>query len=424
METVIYAKFSNERSRRFAIRTDILEDEKGRRRVRKEALYPEGREHVENICRWYALFSEQCRGTNLRYNHCEKTPEGIELEYVEGITLEDHLANLEKEQGTEAMISIFVDYLKRLRSLHDVQDFQETEAFREVFGEFGADAAALGLRCAPATNIDLICGNILMEGEGGTAIDYEWSFDFPIPLNYLLYRNIFYFRDHAGREYLGNFDFHKELGITPEEIRAYDKMEEHLQKYVCQEHIPVRDLYGTMSPGKVPMNLPPYQDNVQIFLDRGQGYREEDSLLFHIKEGECRIRLGLDALVKSLRIDPGSLPALVEIRRLEISQTRRDAWIPFSGGAKCLDIPDGFARGDFALFDQNDPKMYLRQLPEGACGLELDLAVWAGKEAPLSVIRRWLGEFEEQSEILEQMQNTKVWKMYQKYCAMFERKHE
>ena len=106
METVIYAKFSNERSRRFAIRTDILEDEKGRRRVRKEALYPEGREHVENICRWYALFSEQCRGTNLRYNHCEKTPEGIELEYVEGITLEDHLANLEKEQGTEAMISI------------------------------------------------------------------------------------------------------------------------------------------------------------------------------------------------------------------------------------------------------------------------------------------------------------------------------
>ena len=79
---------------------------KGRRRVRKEALYPEGREHVENICRWYALFSEQCRGTNLRYNHCEKTPEGIELEYVEGITLEDHLANLEKEQGTEAMISI------------------------------------------------------------------------------------------------------------------------------------------------------------------------------------------------------------------------------------------------------------------------------------------------------------------------------
>ena len=317
-----------------------------------------------------------------------------------------------------------MDYLKRLRSLHDVQDFQETEAFREVFGEFGADAAALGLRCAPATNIDLICGNILMEGEGGTAIDYEWSFDFPIPLNYLLYRNIFYFRDHAGREYLGNFDFHKELGITPEEIRAYDKMEEHLQKYVCQEHIPVRDLYGTMSPGKVPMNLPPYQDNVQIFLDRGQGYREEDSLLFHIKEGECRIRLGLDASVKSLRIDPGSLPALVEIRRLEISQTRRDAWIPFSGGAKCLDIPDGFARGDFALFDQNDPKMYLRQLPEGACGLELDLAVWAGKEAPLSVIRRWLGEFEEQSEILEQMQNTKVWKMYQKYCAMFERKHE
>ena len=48
MAEIIYSKYSNERSRRFAIRTDILEENK-KRWLQKKALYPEGKEHMDNL---------------------------------------------------------------------------------------------------------------------------------------------------------------------------------------------------------------------------------------------------------------------------------------------------------------------------------------------------------------------------------------
>ena len=42
MKTVIYSKFSAERSRSFAIRTDILCADDGSRMLRKTACFPEG----------------------------------------------------------------------------------------------------------------------------------------------------------------------------------------------------------------------------------------------------------------------------------------------------------------------------------------------------------------------------------------------
>ena len=51
MAEIIYSKYSNERSRRFAIRTDILEENK-KRWLQKKALYPEGKEHMDNLASW------------------------------------------------------------------------------------------------------------------------------------------------------------------------------------------------------------------------------------------------------------------------------------------------------------------------------------------------------------------------------------
>ena len=42
MRELIYSKFSNERSRAYAVRTDIFEED-GKRSVRKTPLFPEGK---------------------------------------------------------------------------------------------------------------------------------------------------------------------------------------------------------------------------------------------------------------------------------------------------------------------------------------------------------------------------------------------
>ena len=48
MEKIIYTKYSNERAKPFAIRTDICADGSVRT-VKKRACFPEGREHIASL---------------------------------------------------------------------------------------------------------------------------------------------------------------------------------------------------------------------------------------------------------------------------------------------------------------------------------------------------------------------------------------
>lgn len=111
MKKIIYSKYSNERNHCLAIRTDILEDEEGVRYVRKLPEFPEGKLHVEAIYHWYEAFSRVLEGTKLSYNVCSLIPGGVELEYLTGETLEEHLLSVEKKQGIEPCAEELLDYL-------------------------------------------------------------------------------------------------------------------------------------------------------------------------------------------------------------------------------------------------------------------------------------------------------------------------
>ena len=53
MEKIIYSKYSNDRRREFAIRTDICCDDKGNKAVYKTAMFPEGKQHLNHMYNYY-----------------------------------------------------------------------------------------------------------------------------------------------------------------------------------------------------------------------------------------------------------------------------------------------------------------------------------------------------------------------------------
>lgn len=418
MKQIIYSKFSNERNYRFAIRTDILEDETGGRTVRKVSIYPEGQMHTARLFHWYQYFTDAFSGEDLSFNRCTIVQGGVELEYAEGEPFDAYLDRIGKEKGIDAMADAFRAHLKWLRSLHQSQQFEETAGFREVFGDFRLNREERKLLCAPATDIDLICENIILNGENRTVIDYEWSFDFPIPVNYLLYRNIVYFREHAGRTYLLDYDFFGELGIDREEIAAYDAMEESLQKYICRDHVPVRDLYDAISPGHGAVDLWGHLEYVQVYFGAGNGaFYEERSVKLPVKEHAAKGTLLLEADQRELRIDPGTLPGFVEIQTLTLDgedMTER------------LAIPrdHGIRSGQFLCFTKEDPCFFLTELPAGAHELTFSFRLWPVDAVPMEKAAEWIWQLELHAQALKETQNTKIWRLYQKYRDMIERKPE
>lgn len=85
--------------------------------------------------------------------------------------------------------------------------FFKTPEFVQVFGDAEISESC---RCSGMSNIDLVPANILLQDSGVSVIDYEWTFRFPIPCNFILYRMIHYYLESDGkRAVLRDLDFYK-----------------------------------------------------------------------------------------------------------------------------------------------------------------------------------------------------------------------
>ncbi|MDO5345613.1 MAG: glycosyltransferase family 2 protein [Lachnospiraceae bacterium] len=249
MKKVIYSKFSNERNRRFSIRTDILELEDKTKRVVKSACYPEGIPHVAAIGGWYRRLQELFDGTCICVNRVLSETDGVELEFLEGCqTLEEKLYQYWQQGKKQEALQWMERYLSILKQ-KAVCPFTVTEEFRRLFGE---EELPAGLMSLPVTDLDLVTENILLSEQERDwyLIDYEWTFDFPIPVHFLIYRIWRYF---LGRKAPGEEpeEYLLQEGLTKQELESYDRMETAFQNYVTGGHVPIRELYAQITPGAV-----------------------------------------------------------------------------------------------------------------------------------------------------------------------------
>lgn len=267
------------------------------------------------------------------------------------------------------------EVLNEIRSCKTVKEFQMTEEFQEVFGRAELPD---GLTAADASDIDLIMSNILTQEDGSwTVIDYEWSFHFPVPLNFILYRAIRYYADTTEtRRKLNPESLYEKVKITEMELAAYAEMEEAFQKYVLDGHVPMRQLYKTSGrPAYHITSVLHVVDELerrralQIYFDKGMGFCEEHTATYRSKalDGTYRLEIPVGEEVRQLRIDPGSQACTVKISRLSWKDGK-DTILDFVSNGHKMD-------GSTYLFDTEDPNILLTQLPAGEKTLLLDLRI-------------------------------------------------
>ncbi len=265
--------------------------------------------------------------------------------------------------------------MKEIASVSGKETFYMTEEFRNVFGDV---TLPQGLLAAPVSDIDLIMPNVLvLKDNQKTIIDYEWTFYFPVPVNFMLYRNIRYYADTtAARRVLDPAALYEKLGISKEELAAYASMEESFQQYVLGSHTPMRRLY--QQAGKPAYHVSSILHVIdrlervralQVYFDRGSGFREEDTATYHSKalDGTYRLEVPVSGEVSGLRIDPGSQACTVEIRRLAWKGQKESVLSFVSNGHKMA--------GSMYLFDTDDPNILLTDLPAGEKILQIDLRI-------------------------------------------------
>ena len=193
---VSYVKFACQRRPEFSIFTAIAGDHVIKRPLTAAAL-----EHIRNL----ASNREKVAGL---YNSidpidCEIRGDSAIFPFIEGesLTIED----LDK---------VF-DYKEPLSR------FEVTDRFREIFGDIDVPE---GEQAYPVVNVDSNLDNFMVSGDKTYCIDYEWIFDFPVPVRFVRYRTLFY----AGISPEKFTDF----GYSDEDVKLFHSMEIAFQQYV------------------------------------------------------------------------------------------------------------------------------------------------------------------------------------------------
>lgn len=431
MKKIVFTKYSNDRADCFSIRTDILQDETGGRTVRKVPMHPAAREHLGSLSRWEAGLDRIYGEYGYAMNAGRQLEDGsVELIYVQGETLEEKLDRLLEAGQVEAVIrelKNFIEIVRRPAADPSVgMDFVMTDRFREVFGDAELPE---GMRSTEVTDIDLICSNVII-GDPMTVIDYEWCFDFPIPVSYLVYRILHYHIHTKGsRAVLEEADLFSWAGITAKECAVYEQMERSFQQYIDRDHVPLHEVFGEFAAGKLRLNemiererYHVSNETLQVFYDRGAGYSAEDSYRISMEGGAVEAEIQIPEGVQGIRLDPGMEPGICRLGKLHF----------ICGGGR--ELPARFVanghrvEGDTVYFPKDDPQLIIREIEHGATKLLVSLHIY---QADPFVMERLLEKTRQQAAMREkyrrqirEMENTKAWKAYRAYRRLVERKKQ
>ena len=249
-DKLVYAKFNSFRKPEFQTATFIKES-KTERYVEKRAMTEEATGLIEQFQTTYNLLEDNNPGkkevihyyNNLNILKGRAKDNSVIFPYIDGGKSIDAGVDISKDTLDEIKSKLS----HALDKMFDINDrflcaFEPTKEFAAVFGQKNitglktvSSKTDKKIKALKASNYDSIIDNFLVKDDGVYALDYEWFFNFPIPLSFLKYRavSVFYQKhENALARRVSKEDFMKLFGYAGIQISIFDSMEENFQEYV------------------------------------------------------------------------------------------------------------------------------------------------------------------------------------------------
>ena len=118
---------------------------------------------------------------NIEIFHARQKTEKSAYPLLTGKTLHQEIAELAHEGKTGELKGLLKNFHRdffQFAQDHGLQNRKSSVRYLENIPE-EAD-----YECVCPANVDLICSNIFMGESQNQIIDYEWMFDFPVPVNF------------------------------------------------------------------------------------------------------------------------------------------------------------------------------------------------------------------------------------------------
>ncbi len=352
-ERTIFSKYSSERRDEFSIRTFVTETPEGERHVYKAALTPKANDHIVAMSNRYETFETCYERSKLKPNRCKAllrdnetapiagkpttTRNRIELEYLNGIDMEKYLDLLQEQREYEQMLSLISEYGEEVKKTACQLPFERSSKFEVVFGKCRLeDTGAAANPC----NFDLIFSNIVLTGQDQehmqwNVLDYEWIFDFLIPIKYILYRAIYYYLENQNTEPFRSYlkrqgiDLYRKFEISEEEKEIFAYMEQQFQQYIIGKKASLTLLKAIMPSATISLQRlvesGTYLRNLQtpkVYYSADENFSGENQILTIADVDEMArviVDIPLENRMRYIRIDPTEYPCVVQVHKITVT---------------------------------------------------------------------------------------------------------
>lgn len=370
-EELLFLKYSVERDEKYRIRTEIVKKCDGTKIVRKVPYTKEAEAHVKKIKHWEEVLKKQYEPAGVSVNRCTLTSKGAEFEFLKGRTLEDVLDEYLAKNDFAGFMGEVKDYTDKLEELLKPAPFVANEKFREIFGEISFETPQ---RATEINNIDLIFPNIILTDDKWNVIDYEWTFDFQIPVKFIIHRAVVLYCRNRDAD---SAQICRMLGITEGEEKIFLEMEHRLQVYLLGGTKTMAALWQEYAGKTIELTeilRRVHQPQMKVYQDLGQGFSEENSYVLEAEEdfyGRRRFVLTISQGVTKLRLDPCEEPCQVTVNRI-LGECNGSYELNISHNGK------GYEKS--ILYTTTDPQIILEGIVPGTGQIHVDMTVEYLKE--------------------------------------------
>lgn len=229
---VKYAHYARQRKKQFQIST-IISNDNERKQVKKEYLFGQERKDdiLANMEKNYFALQEEF--ANIIYLPIERRDNcSMEYPYLTGITIEELLFS-EIHHRDKLLDAIektlnFIFFIRKDKLI----PFRVTKEYKKVFGDWALEE---GVMAVSVSNLDMNLGNLILHEGKVYCFDYEWAFDFPVPVSFMKLRCINVFHSKYNMYYINQLkkeEIMQRLGIGKEDLAVLTEMDLKFQEYV------------------------------------------------------------------------------------------------------------------------------------------------------------------------------------------------
>lgn len=250
MKNILFSKTNYSRKKEFLIITSLI-DNKNNFFIRKEIAYKEGKNFLNSISNNHSLIKKKL--INIKpVKILAKKNNYIDFEYLNHSTLFSLIEKNLIERNfykTEKYLNLFINLIKKQKIL--TYDLSKNALFNKIFNPYN-EIKFNKEKCLNLGIIDFNLENIVFNEKSNKfyLIDWEWTFDFPISLNFILFRSVYYLSAHLQLIiktycsesfpcieilkdfYIPKIFFKKIKFLTPSLLKKYLMMENNFQNYV------------------------------------------------------------------------------------------------------------------------------------------------------------------------------------------------